>query len=120
FNLLFAKDFDPNTKEYITYVQDIDQDALPGLLMELSQMYFEQLGSKKEDSKKADREITKERKEVFQCRECLTVYDEIYGDITQEIAPGILFEDLPENYKCPVCEAPKTSFGKKVFSGFKQ
>jgi hypothetical protein len=48
YNLLYAKNFDPNTREYLTYVQDIDKNELPGLLMELSQMYFEQLGNKKE------------------------------------------------------------------------
>ncbi|MGS2763093.1 rubredoxin [Sinomicrobium sp. M5D2P9] len=120
YNLLFAKDFDPNTKEYITYVQDIDQDALPGLLMELSQMYFEQLGNKKEEDNKAAREVTEHRKEVFQCRECLTVYDAVYGDITQNIPPGTSFEDVREDYTCPICEAPKGSFRKKVFTGLKQ
>src|SRR5690606_20080331 len=42
FDLLFARNFDPNTREYKMYAQDVDRVELPGLLMELSRMYFEQ------------------------------------------------------------------------------
>ncbi len=115
YNLLYAKDFDPNTREYIVHVQDVDKVELPGILMELSQMYFEQLGNEKEEEI-----ILKENKkeeienEVQQCTDCLTIYDPLYGDITQNIQPGILFEDLPDDYVCSLCEAPKNNFIKKT------
>ena len=38
YNLLYAKNFDPNTREYIMHVQDVDKVELPGLLMELSKL----------------------------------------------------------------------------------
>ena len=44
YNVLYCKNFNPNQLEYITYAQDVDRIELPGLLMELSQLYFEQLG----------------------------------------------------------------------------
>jgi len=114
YNLLYAKNFDPNTREYIMHVQDVDKVELPGLLMELSQLYFEQLGSEKEElaAKSLKKETIEE--EVYQCRECLTIYNKSYGDITQNIAPNTAFEDLPETYECSLCEAPKSSFEKKV------
>ena len=112
YNLLYAKDFDPNSREYIMNVQDVDKVELPGLLMELSQLYFDQLGSEKEEI--ATTEVQKETREleVYQCQDCFTVYNEAYGDITQNIPKNTRFENLPKNYKCSLCEAPKTSFKK--------
>ena len=114
YNLLYAKNFDPNTRDYIMHVQDVDKVELPGLLMELSQLYFEELGTERIDE--ASLEIKKEvfEEEVHQCKECLTIYNQIYGDITQNIPVNTTFEDLPETYECSLCETPKSSFLKKV------
>ncbi|NNC49875.1 MAG: rubredoxin domain-containing protein [Flaviramulus sp.] len=114
YNLLYAKNFDPNTREYIMHVQDVDKVELPGLLMELSQLYFEQLGTEKDEEN--IKEVAKEtyKVEVYQCKECLTVYNELYGDMTQNIAPNTSFENLSETYECSLCEAPKSSFEKKI------
>ncbi|TYA78470.1 rubredoxin [Seonamhaeicola marinus] len=114
YNLLYAKNFDPNTREYIMHVQDVDKVELPGLLMELSQLYFEQLGSEQEEAvtQKETKSVLEE--EVYQCSECLTVYNSKYGDLTKNIAPHTLFEDLPYTYECSLCEAPKSSFEKKT------
>ena len=114
YNLLYAKNFDPNTRDYIMHVQDVDKVELPGLLMELSQLYFEQLGTEREDA--STTEIKKEsfEEKVYQCKDCLTVYDQFYGDATQNISPNTPFESLSETYDCSLCEAPKSSFIKKV------
>ena len=45
YNVLHAKNFDPNTRQYIAYAQDIDQMDLPGLLLELTKTYFRKPGS---------------------------------------------------------------------------
>ena len=114
YNLLYAKNFDPNTRQYILHVQDVDKVELPGLLMELSQLYFDQLGNEKEIEKEV--EVLKETTEleVYQCLNCFTIYDESYGDSTQNISPETLFNELPESYECALCEAPKTNFKKIV------
>lgn len=114
YNLLYAKNFDPNTREYIVHVQDVDKVELPGLLMELSKLYFEQLGNEQEKtiSKSKKKETIEE--EIHQCSECMTIYHNDYGDITQNIAPGTPFEKLPSSYECSVCGAPKSSYEKKV------
>ena len=114
YNLVYAKNFDPNTREYVVYVQDVDKVELPVLLIELSKMYFEQLGSRREESNQPKSEKEAVKIEVHQCRECLTVYDPAFGDIQQEIEPGVAFEDLPEDYLCSLCESPKTEFGRKT------
>ncbi len=114
YNLLYAKNFDPNTREYIMHVQDVDKVELPGLLMELSQLYFEQLGTEREEEKIIEAISEKFEEEVYQCKDCLTIYNEVYGDMTQNIAPKTPFESLPETYECSLCEAPKSHFEKKV------
>ena len=114
YNLLYAKNFDPNTRKYIMHVQDVDKVELPGLLMELSQLYFDQLGSEIEVEKEAEVQKETTELEVYQCTDCLTIYDEAFGDVTQNIDPKTLFNELPETYECSLCEAPKTSFQKIV------
>src|SRR5690606_12128621 len=61
YNLLYAKNFDPNTQDYIMHVQEIDKEELPKLLMELSKLYFEQLGTEKDNDKY--KSISKEKVE---------------------------------------------------------
>lgn len=114
YNLLYAKNFDPNTRKYIMHVQDIDKVELPGLLMELSQLYFDQLGKVRDNEETTNviKEIIEES--VHQCSHCLTVYSEIYGDRTQNIAPNTFFDNLPDDYHCSLCEAPKSDFQKIV------
>ncbi|OBQ56419.1 rubredoxin [Tamlana sp. s12] len=114
YNLLYAKNFDPNTQQYIMHVQDVDKVELPGLLMELSQLYFEQLGTEREEEEVSVIKKERSEEEVYQCSECLTVYNEVYGDVTQDIAPNTPFEKLEDTYECSLCEAPKSSFEKKV------
>jgi rubredoxin len=114
YNLLYAKNFDPNTRDYIMHVQDVDKMELPDLLMELSKLYFDELGTEREDSSNSKRVIDAIEEDVYQCKECLTIYNEIYGDITQNITPNTSFENLPNTYLCSLCEAPKHSFKKKT------
>lgn len=113
FNVLYSKNFDPNSQKYIVYAQDVDKIELPGLLMELSRMYFDQLGDATEetDAKKTKVEVPV-LSEVYQCSDCLSVYDSAFGDAQANIAPNTPFEALPEDYTCPVCEGEKVLFEK--------
>ena len=40
------------------------------------------------------------------------VYDPEVGDPDNGIAPGTAFEDLPEDWVCPVCGVGKEDFSK--------
>lgn len=46
----------------------------------------------------------------FECSVCGYIYDPAVGDPESGIAPGTLFEDLPEEWVCPVCGADKSMF----------
>jgi rubredoxin len=53
---------------------------------------------------------TENQRVVFQCTHCFTVYDEAYGDEINDIPPSIQFQDLPEDYSCALCSAPRSDF----------
>ncbi|MCQ2736736.1 MAG: rubredoxin [bacterium] len=44
------------------------------------------------------------------CNICGYVYDPAEGDESADIAPGIPFEDLPDDWVCPVCGLGKEEF----------
>lgn len=48
----------------------------------------------------------------WRCTVCGYVFDEEKGDPAQDIPPGTRFEDLPEDWVCPICGASKDLFEK--------
>ena len=44
------------------------------------------------------------------CIACDYVYDEEKGDLDNGIDPGTLFEDIPDDWLCPVCFVGKEMF----------
>lgn len=48
--------------------------------------------------------------EKYECGACGYVYDPEVGDPDNGIEPGTAFEDLPEDWVCPLC-----GLGKDVF-----
>lgn len=46
----------------------------------------------------------------YQCKVCGYVYDPEEGDPESSIAPGTSFEDVPENWYCPICGVSKNDF----------
>ena len=49
----------------------------------------------------------------YACSICGFVYDEASGIKEDGIAPGTKWEDLPDNWACPVCGAAKSEFEKQ-------
>jgi len=49
---------------------------------------------------------------TYQCPDCLSQYREKYGEEHRAIAPLTLFEDLPPNWSCSLCETPFSKFIK--------
>ncbi len=50
--------------------------------------------------------------EKWECTICDWVYDPDEGDPDGGIEPGTPFEDIPDDWVCPVCGAPKDMFEK--------
>lgn len=47
------------------------------------------------------------------CTICQYVYDPEQGDPDHGIAPGTRFEDIPDDWCCPLCGVGKDSFEKE-------
>ncbi|HOX39183.1 MAG TPA: rubredoxin [Candidatus Brocadiia bacterium] len=50
--------------------------------------------------------------EKWECAMCGYVYDPEKGDPDNDVPPGTAFEDIPEDWVCPVCGASKEEFEK--------
>jgi len=48
--------------------------------------------------------------EKYKCSVCFYVYDPERGDPKSGIPPGTAFEDLPDNWTCPMCRSAKSKF----------
>jgi rubredoxin len=49
----------------------------------------------------------------FVCSVCGYVYDPAAGDPDNGINPGTAFEDLPEDWTCPLCSVGKDMFNEE-------
>ena len=49
----------------------------------------------------------------YVCNICVWVYDEAVGDPDNGIAPGTAFEDLPDDFACPLCGVGKEDFSEE-------
>ncbi|MDV4150211.1 FAD-dependent oxidoreductase [Clostridium sp. AL.422] len=48
----------------------------------------------------------------YVCKPCGYVYDPEKGDPDEDVEPGTAFEDLPEDWVCPVCGKSKDNFAE--------
>lgn len=115
FDILFTEDFNPNSRTYFTFITGLWKTHLPGQLERLCRKFATLKWA--EVKEEAIEQITEKPsaapevpKFVHQCPRCLTVYDPEFGDVLNDIAPGVAFDELPETYTCPTCEAPKAEF----------
>lgn len=114
YNVLYAKEFNPNLFEFYYYAKGISKEIIPPLLIALSKKYYEQLQTDKHTA--ANREMNTETpaKTAYQCRNCLSIYDATYGDELSGIPADTPFEKLPDDYHCPVCGTKKNHFEEIV------
>jgi rubredoxin len=50
----------------------------------------------------------------YVCTICGYVYDPEQGDPDNGVDPGTKFDDLPDDWECPVCGASKEDFEKEA------
>jgi rubredoxin len=113
FDVLHSQDFNPNSKDMIVYKSDVPQYELAQCLISLCNYYHltwsENTSSAivyYDDAVESSKLI---KYTVYQCKNCLTLYDEAYGDTINGIPKNTAFETLSE-YSCPVCESLKEDF----------
>ena len=55
----------------------------------------------------------------YRCSGCGWIYDPRFGDAANEVARGVVFENLPAKFICGVCGCPKAKFVKHDVLGGK-
>lgn len=50
---------------------------------------------------------------TYICNACGYVYDEVKGDPDNNVKPGTKWEDVPEDWVCPLCGVGKDDFYKE-------
>jgi rubredoxin len=114
FDILHAKDFNPNSKDVVVYKNAIPTNKLGKYLIDLCCHFYsilidDTVSPVLEMVNDNRTEIDKQADMVHQCKNCLSIYDKTYGDAMNGIAINTEFETLME-YLCPVCESPKDHF----------
>nr|WP_305777640.1 rubredoxin [Mucilaginibacter sp. PPCGB 2223] len=108
---MHTRDFNPNSKDFVIFKRDIlKQDISPNLI-KLCDQFYELQNTEGSKSKTSVIESETEGGEatVYQCKNCLTIYDEDYGDELNNIASGTRFDAIPY-YRCPTCDSPGHDF----------
>ncbi|GAA0169358.1 oxidoreductase [Lithospermum erythrorhizon] len=59
---------------------------------------------------------------IYECRSCGYNYDEAKGDPSYPVPPGLPYDKLPDDWRCPTCGASKSFFQSKSveIAGFAQ
>jgi rubredoxin len=116
YDILCAKDFNPNERTGWVFSSNNPKFLLAEQLRRaILAFQVQQSDTYAADARKQPRQqasMPQAVEYVYQCRHCMTVYDNTAGEPERGIAPGLQFEALPENYCCPLCESPKSDFNK--------
>lgn len=112
YEILHTHNFNPNSKEYISYKKDVSKNILAAELIQLCDNYYQTSINNKyspETTQEDTQIFNQEQNNIYQCKHCKTLYDSTYGDKENNILPGTDFINIGE-YTCPVCSADKESF----------
>ncbi|CAA7388240.1 unnamed protein product [Spirodela intermedia] len=82
----------------------------------------EELGEGRIDRRREEEKFVVLNTGIYECRSCGYLYDQAAGDPSYPIPPGLGFEKLPEDWRCPTCGAAKSFFDSKSveIAGFAQ
>lgn len=111
YDILFKKNFNPNERELISFRKGVEKEHISTYLVSLCKLYY--AAEKQEDilyEESQPAAATEPGRMIYQCTSCFTVYDPMVGDEVQGIQPGTGFQQLPEEYCCPVCSGGQSDF----------
>lgn len=124
YDILYRKDFDACSDEYVLFRKNVEKDQLGTYLKSLCKYFYEckagedmilhHVYRQKEDpstnpSGARTTGSTPSVNEMHHCIHCLTVYDPALGDPEAQIPAGTPFSML-DHYACPVCGSDKSAF----------
>lgn len=118
--------FGPSSSSMLRAESSEEESPVPAPVVEMDPMEEQELDSetllamekaRRADELRAQEVFMTKSTGKFECTNCDWEFDEDKGDtmmIGGQIKPGTKFEDLPSNWRCPVCRASKDSFREKV------
>ncbi|MGZ3755425.1 MAG: rubredoxin [Mucilaginibacter sp.] len=112
FDILHTANFNPNSKDYISYLKCVKKQDLSNKLIGLCNEFYNIQSNAAIThtpfiAEEEDTGLIKTA--IYQCNCCLTRYDKSFGDPANGIDKDVDFENLVQ-YSCPVCDAPKEEF----------
>lgn len=109
------QEFDANT--HTVFVGEITDADIIGEGVPMTYAYYQQVKKGSVPPAAPTFNIKAEEKdtvsEKYVCNVCGYVYDPAVGDPDGGVAPGTPFEDIPDDWVCPVCGAGKNEFEKQ-------
>jgi rubredoxin len=119
YDITYTTDYDPNGRTVVAFSKNVPGIFLPERLRQSILQYNKHVAAYSAldfvPGAEEKQDVTITNKWVHQCRSCLSVYDSEYGDILQDILPGIAFEELSEDYCCGICGEEKQQFTEIEF-----
>jgi len=117
YDILCAHDFNPNERTGFVFSSNNPKSLLAEQLRRSIVSFYKykaNLNQRTEKPIQQKKEIPAKKvtEYVYQCKHCMTVYDEKAGEPLNGINPGVAFENLPQTYCCPLCESPGEDFIK--------
>ena len=118
FDILYKKDFNPNSTELVLFRDQVEKDYLGAYLVSLCKLYYERHELETAESSEqvpdmaTDLPSLQEIEWIHQCGSCFTVYDNSVDDEDTRVAAGTAFEEVPESYQCSLCGGSKSGFIK--------
>lgn len=114
FDILHTRDFNPNSKDLVVYKERLPAGSLGKMLIELCDSYYGLLSDgnallHQGEALDAEMENHIETVILYQCQNCLSVYDKNYGDHINGAPAGTDFKTI-RDYVCPVCESSSDCF----------
>ncbi len=111
YDIYFADNFNPNSRIYHAFEKGLFKLHVPNQLNRLCRKF----NARRLQEGMAPVRIEVEKlvltaagfTTVNQCPHCFTVYDENYGDERRGIPADTRFAQLPPDYTCSTCDAPK-------------
>jgi rubredoxin len=118
YDILCAKEFNPNERTGFVFSRNIPKFLLAEQLRRSILAFYahrasQKVATEKKPIVKKDNSAKPAKEYIYQCKHCLSVYDSKEGDKENNIAAGTVFESLPDDYTCFLCESKKADFVKR-------
>ncbi|QMW02068.1 rubredoxin domain-containing protein [Spirosoma foliorum] len=111
YDIYCTENFNPNSRTYRLFEKGLFKLHLPNQLNRLCRKFNARRLEEDGETVRIDTEKTEsspnKATSIYQCPHCFTVYDEQYGDTRSNIPAGTRFDQLPVDYQCSTCDAPK-------------